>query len=287
MPETIDQYFVQQYQNTIRLLCQQDESRLGGTTIPPVKQEGEFLYWERLGPSEAIPLTTRNQSTPNIEQDHSRRRSGSTPFVWSTLLDKPDVGRMLVDPKGPYQQTAKNAMNRRKDRIILAALGGTAFGGKDGSIPVTLPASQKIAHGSTGLTIGKLLTSLEMLDAAEAPEERYVVAPAAGKRALLNTTEVTNADYNTVKALVSGQVDTFLGFKFIWTELVYLENGSTRTNWFAYAYAKGAVGMGVIGDVEVRLTEESTLNYAWQTWAKMDMGAVRIEEEQVVEINCV
>lgn len=284
MPETIDQIFVNQYQNTMRILCQQADHRLAGTTIPPVKQDGEYLYWERLGATEAIELATRHADTPNIEPDHSRRRSSAQPYVWATLLDRADAKRMLVDPKGPYQQVAKNAMNRRKDRIILAALGGTAYAGKTGTTSVSLPSGQKIAHGSTGMTIGKLLAAKQLLDEYEAPKKRWFVCPAESIIDLLNTTEVTSADFNTIRALVKGELDTFLGFKFIQTELVYLENGSSTTTWYCYAYAEGAVGMGVIGEPEVRLTEESTKNFSWQPWINMDMGATRVEDEMVVEV---
>ncbi|GAH48047.1 unnamed protein product [marine sediment metagenome] len=74
MPETIETAFVQQYQNTMRILCQQADSRLEGTTVPPLKMEGEYLYWERLGATEAIPIPGRHSDTPNIEPDHSRLR---------------------------------------------------------------------------------------------------------------------------------------------------------------------------------------------------------------------
>ena len=79
MPETITEAFVQQYQNTMRILVQQKDSRLEGTTIPPVKMEGEYLYWERLGATEAIELNARHSDTPNIEPDHSRRRQAAQP----------------------------------------------------------------------------------------------------------------------------------------------------------------------------------------------------------------
>lgn len=284
MPETIDQYFVNQYQNTIRMLCQQADSRLEGTTIPPVKQEGEYLYWERLGTTEAIELNTRHGDTPNIEQDHSRRRSSAQPYVWATLLDRQDVGRMLVDPKGPYQMAAKNAMNRRKDRMILSALGGNSYSGKTGSTAVALPSAQKVAHGSVGMTIAKLLSAKQLLDEAEAEEDRYFVCPSESIIDLLGTTEITSADYNSIRALVAGQIDSFLGFKFIRTELIYLENSSSATTWYNYAYCKGAIGYGNIEDITVRLTERADKNYSWQPYVSMDMGASRIEECQVVEI---
>jgi len=285
MPETIETAYVNQYQNTMRLLCQQLDSRLDGTTIPPVKMEGEYLYWERLGATEAIELVTRHDNTPNIEPDHTRRRSAATPYVWATLLDKRDAARMLVDPKGPYQQAAKAAMNRRKDRLILAALGGNAFGGKEGTVTIALPAAQKVAAGGVGMTIAKLLSAKQLLDEAEAPKEgRVYVCPTEDIIDLLGTVEVTSADYNTVRALVQGEIDTFLGFKFIQTELIYQENGSTAAAWFSYAYCKGAVGFGNIEDITVRLTEESTKNFAWQPYVSMDMGATRVEDEMVVEV---
>jgi hypothetical protein len=250
--------------------------------------EGEYLYWERLGATEAVELVTRHSDTPNIEQDHSRRRSTATPYVWATLLDRADAARMLVDPKGIYQQAAKAAMNRRKDRLILAALGGNAYGGKTGTTTIALPARQHIAAGATVITIAKLLAAKQLLDESEAPKEgRYFVCPSESIIDLLGTTEITNADYNTVRALVRGEIDTFLGFKFIQTELIYLENGSTTADWFCYAYCKGAVGYGNIEDITVRLTEESTKNFAWQPYVSMDMGATRVEDEMVVEIESV
>jgi len=285
MPETIDIAFVNQYQNTMRMLCQQADARLEGTTIPPVLMKGEYLYWERLGATEAIEIASRHGDTPNIEPDHTRRRSAAQPYVWATLLDRADAARMLADPKGPYQQAAKNAMNRRKDRVVLAALGGTAYGGKTGATSVALPAGQKVAHGSVGMTLAKLLAAKQLLDEAEAPDEgRFFVCPSESIIDLLGTTEVTNADYNTVRSLVSGTIDSFLGFKFIRTELIYQENSSSGTTWYNYAYCKGAVGMGSIEDLYVRVSERDDKNYAWQPYLSMDLGATRVEDELVVEV---
>ena len=284
MPETITTAFVQQYQNTMRILAQQADSRLEGTTVPPLKMEGEYLYWEILGATEAVALAARHADTPNVEPDHSRRRSTAEPYVWATLLDRADAGRMLIDPKGPYQTVAKNAMNRRKDRLILAALGGNAYEGKAGATTVALPGAQKIAHSSVGMTIAKLLEAKQILDEAEAEGERFFVCPSESIIDLLGTTEVTSADYNSVKALVTGEVNSFLGFTFKQTELIYLENGSSGTTWYNYAYCKGAIGFGKIEEITVRLTERADKNYAWQPYVSMDMGATRVEDKMVVEV---
>ena len=286
MPETITELYVQQYQNTMRMLCQQADSRLEGTTIPPIKMEGEYLFWERLGATEAVLVPGRHSDTPNIEPDHSSRRAVAEAYVWATLLDRKDAARMLVDPKGPYQQAAKNAMNRRKDRLILAALGGNTYVGRAGTA-LALPAGQKVAAGGVGMTVGKLLNAKQLLDEAEVPPdvERYYVHTSEDLIDLLGTVEVTSADYNTVRALSTGGKDlTFLGFKFIQTELIYLENSSTSAAWFSYAYVKGAIGYGSIEEPAVRLTERADKNYAWQPYVSMDLGAVRVEDAMVIEI---
>src|SRR4030042_45920 len=275
MHESITEIYVQKYQSTMRMLCQQSVSKLESTTLPPVKVDGEYLFWERIGPSEAIDLPGRHSATPNIEVDHSRRRASCTPKVWATLLDRADAARMLVDPKGPYQETGRRAMNRAKDRIIITALGGSAWAGKTGNVEVPLPAAQKIAAGATGLTLANLLTALEMLGLKDVPEDMplYCLAAPQQKRNLLNTTEITSADYATVKTLVDGKLNSFLGMQFIWSTLLT----KVATSRFCYVYTKEAIGYGNIEDITVRLTEESTLNFSWQPYVSMDMGATRIE----------
>jgi len=284
MAETIEQYFVEQYQNTIRILCQQKTSRLEGTTIPPIQVTGDALYWERMGATEAVDLVTRHDDTPNIEVDHSRRKQTAIPKVWATLLDNEDQVRMLVDPRNSYNQIARMAFNRAKDSLIIDALGGSAYSGQTGTTEVVLPAAQKIAVGGTGLTLTKLLTAKEMLDADEVDPDmdRYIVHSARQVTNLLETTEVKNINYNSVKALVEGKIETLLGFKFIRTQLLDL-TASVR---YIYAYAKGAIGMGVLSEIQSKVDQRSDKNYSWQVWGKMDMGATRIEEEQVIEIAC-
>ena len=284
MAETIDQYFVNQYQNTIRILCQQKKSKLEGTTIPPIRVTGEALYWERIGATEAVDMVTRHDDTPNIEVDHSRRKQTATPKVWATLLDTQDQAQMLVDPKNYYNQLARMAFNRAKDSIIITALGGTSYSGKTGTTAVVLPAAQKVAVGATGLTLTKLLAAKQLLDEAECDEEaeKYIVCAASQITNLLETTEVKSIDYNSVKALVEGKINTLLGFNFIRSQKLTL----TAEVRYCYAYVKGAIGYGILNDIQSKIDQRSDKNYAWQVWGQMDIGATRIEEEQVVEIAC-
>ena len=65
-----------------------------------------------------------------------------------------------------------------------------------------------------------MLDAKKILDENETdPEEtRYLVCTANQLSDFLNIAEVKSSDYNSIKALVQGEVDTYLGFKFIRSE---------------------------------------------------------------------
>ena len=75
---------------------------------------------------------------------------------------------LLIDPTSSYASAAAFALGRAQDDEIIAALSGTAFTGETGSTSTALPgAGQKITEsGTAGLTIAKLRTAKELLDAA-------------------------------------------------------------------------------------------------------------------------
>ena len=108
-------------------------------------------------------------------------------------------------------------MGKAMDDKIIAAATGSSLTGKAGATSTALPSGNVIAHGSADLTIAKLISAKEILDAADVDPEitRYIAVSPAQISALLGTTQVTSSDFNTVKALSQGTVDTFLGFKFV------------------------------------------------------------------------
>ena len=106
------------------------------------------------------------------------------------------------------------------DDEIIAAATGNAFTGATGSTSTALGSGQAITEsGTDGLTIAKLRTAKEKFDLASVdpslPRFLFLVVGPRQVSDLLGTTSVTSSDFNTVKALVNGEVDTFMGFKFI------------------------------------------------------------------------
>jgi hypothetical protein len=170
--------------------------------------------------------------------------------------------------------------------VIYAAMRGAA---RASSGTVALPSGQKVAVGGTGLTKAKLVTTRKLFRANESDrengEELYIAYGAEQLEDLLNDTTLTSLEYNTVMSLFEGDIPkgkTLLGFKPIPLERM----AKVSTDRFCVAWAKSGVALGVGAEIQTRLTERADKSYAMQPYARMSIGAVRIEEAKVVEIAC-
>ena len=206
-------------------------------------------------------------------------------YDWADLIDNEDKVRMLISPQSEYAMAGAWAMGRAMDDAIIAAAVGTAYGGVAGGTSVSLPSGNKVVHASGGLTLAKLLSAKEIMDAADIdPDEPRYLACAAGQITdLLNVTQVTSSDYATVKALVQGDVDSFLGFKFLRTQRLGTDSDGNRQ---VTAWAKSGIGLALGADIKTKISERDDKNYATQVFLSMTIGATRIEEEKIVEIAC-
>ena len=124
-------------------------------------------------------------------------------YEYADLVDDQDKIRMLISPESTYGKAAAAAIGRAMDDEIIGALGGTAKTGVSGGTSTALPSSQKIAHGSAGLTIAKLISAKKIMDqnSVDPSIERYIVVSPEQIEDLLNTTSVTSADFNSVNTL--------------------------------------------------------------------------------------
>jgi hypothetical protein len=277
--------FVEQFGANIDLLSQQKDSRFGGK-VREETQTGETQFFEQVGATEVEEATSRHDDTPRMDTPHARRQVTLRTFRWADLIDNADKVRMLIDPASTYAQSAMTSMNRKRDLLIIQAALGTAKTGKAGGTSIVLPSTQKIVHGSAGLTIAKLLSAKEILDENEVDEEikRYIAVTAKQVSDLLNTTEVKSSDYNTVKALAMGQLNSFLGFEFIRSEQL-TEDSTPDRQVIAWAEDGILISRGEGGTV-TRVSERDDKNYSVQVFREETFGATRMEEKKVVEIAC-
>lgn len=292
----ITENFVNQYEANFYTLAQQMVARFESYVDVVSGIVGQSKSVERVGKTEAYDITTRHGDTQYVNSPHSRRWIDLQDKGWADLVDELDEIRLLVDPTSAYPRMGMAALNRAKDDVIYAAVRGSA---RTNSGTTALPAGQKIAEGGTGLTLAKLLAAKELMDSAEIEDDATAGATGQGSTTqgaaarvlvcsskqltnLYGTTEIKSVDYNSVKALAEGAINTFLGFKFIRSERL-AKSSTTR---FAAAWAKKAVRLGIGKDIVTSLDKLPTKNMSVQVYARMAIGAVRVEDEGVVEIGC-
>ncbi len=293
MSVNITTSFVNQFKSNVTHLVQQKGSRLT-RAVETESINGESAFFEQIGSTEAVDITSRHMDTPRVDTPHERRRITTSGAVWADLIDKEDKIKMLIDPKSDYAKAAVNALGRKRDDVILAAATGVAYTGKDGSTSTEFDTGmivdvQEVWPGVTaadsGLNVAKLLAANELLMAQDVDpdEEKFAVLNARQVKSLLTDERVSNHDYNTLKPLVSGTITNYAGFTLIPSQRITQDSNSDDIVPF---WCKSGMKLGIGCDIEVKMSERSDKNYSMQVWARQNIGATRMEEEKVGYIEC-
>ena len=285
MSSQITTAFVEQYSANIQMLSQQ----MGSLLRDAVRVEsivGKDAYFDQIGKVTAQLKVSRHSDTPQIDTPHSRRRCSLADYEFADLIDQQDKVRLLIDPTSSYAKAAAYAMGRAMDDVIIAAALGTANTGVSGGTAVALPAANITAVGTGGantMNIAKLALAKQKLDAGDVDPsiKRHIVVSPTEIQDLLNNTTVTSSDFNTVKALVQGEIDSFMGFKFHVSNRL-TTNGAGNTQ--CIAFAEDGLLLGIGKDVTARIDERSDKSYATQVYYCQTIGATRMEEAKVVSV---
>jgi len=288
MSSEITTSFVEQYSSNVAMLAQQMGSRLR-SAVDVETITGKNAFFDQVGVTAAVQRTSRHADTPQIDTPHARRRVSLADYEWADLIDDQDKVRMLIDPTSSYAKAAAAAMGRAMDDVIITALGGSADTGETGGTAVALPSGSKFATSdqSDGLTVAKLIAAKKFFDLNDVDPSipRFIVAGATQMSDLLGTTQVTSSDFNTVKALVQGDVDTFMGFKFILSNRLSLDATNTDDRKI-FAFTQDAIKLGVGKDITAKIDVRPDKSYATQVYTCMSIGATRMEENKVFQIPC-
>lgn len=284
MAVDITEAFVQAFANNFMHVAQQSASRLEKAVTLEPNVVGASKSVNRLGQRTATRRTTRHGDTPINDQAHSTRYVDLFDWEDGDLLDDQDKIRMLVDPQSDYVKAMVAALNRAKDDVIISAALGSA---RSTSGNVALTAGQQIANGGTGMTKAKIITAKKIFRANEADEhngeELYITYTDDELEDVLSDTTLTSADFMAVKALQEGDISRkWCGFNWIPTQRVP-DTGSVRS---CFAWAKSGIVLGVGKDITTKVGEDPSKAFNVRLYAKMSLGAVRVEEEKVVQIDC-
>lgn len=285
MPFEIPDHFHREFTTNVELLLQQKTSALvqavpmqsySGEAAQVIKQFGSVNFQEKSG---------RHTETVFQDIEHKQRWIFPTDYTLALPVDKEDELRMLNSPLSPYAEAMRAAAVRKMEDVVITAALGSAQTGKNGSTVTAFDtANQQIAAGGVGMTIDKLRRSLTKFRQNFAAEDQlYMVMAAKQFENLLATTEVTNSDYNTVKALVNGEINSFLGFNFIWSERLPVDGSSNRR---CFAFARSGLVLGQWNGLETKIGERADKEYLTQVFMRMTIGSTRTQEAKVIEVLC-
>lgn len=295
MSFTVNVAFVQQFKNNLEHLVQQKGSKV----LPALKTEkitGKYTHFERLGSGEASEVLTRHGDTPDsVGLEHSRRRCILRTFDMAEYVDNEDKVRMLIDPTSAYAQSIAWALGRKADNLIIAAMYGNAYtvdasdSQSTASFDTNNVVDQSFGTANSKLSVAKLREARRLLAIADVDlenEQPICIISPTDMDALLSESATTSSDYNTVKTLVNGRIDSFLGFKFI--ETTRMEDAQHKTSEGfvrALCLVPSAMGVAMGRDMNVRIAERPDKRFSTQVYGSMDIGAVRIQESKIVSIE--
>lgn len=292
MADTSTQYDVraQQYSSIILPLARQEKSLLYDKVYIKSDIVGKSFYQDQIGTWSMSQKTGVNPDTPENDPNLARTRVDIVTYNDARLFDRTLLLQEFSDPTSVASVCLQSAVGIQIDKIVYDALGGTAYRGETGATSVELTDTQIIdadfeeAGTNTGLTTAKIRRAAKLLNAKGVPNsDRTFVCSATGLEQLLGTTAATSSDFNTVKALVNGELNTWLGFNFVVLPdgIINVEDNIADY----YAFHKTAICFGMLEELFLRLDERSDKSYSKQVYYEISGGAGRLEEEKVVKIQ--
>lgn len=307
MSQAITTAMVNTFKMNVFHLAQQKGSILRNE-VRTESQSAEAAFYDYLGPVEAREKVGRHSQVEYTDTPHGRRMVTMRSFYHADLVDTDDKIKVLQNPESEYTKAFKMAMGRKIDDIIIEGLLGDAWAGKKGENKVVLPDSQKlVAHNGSalsGLNVKTLRAIRKKFNKNEVGDEPIVMPITAEELDhMLGETEITSSDYAAIKALVQGEVNTFMGIRFKrierlpMTDVTYttidgsngsLTGGSLTLNAGegrrCIAFQKSGILLAIGKDVVGRIDALPQMHYSNQVYFEMMMGAARMEEVKVMEV---
>ena len=290
---TIDQAWIDTYEANLRHELQQQDSKLANAVMNGVFA-GEKRRFTFTGKSKMHEVITRLEKTKWQDVEFYSRWIFQRTFTDAWILDRnEDIKKMLTDPQSDRLMSAVYAARRQKDQVIIEAFDKAAKTGKNAETSVNFDASKQElgvmfgGNSNSGLTMKKLHEIRARMDEVEVnpnDTQYFVVSPRVLQKFLETEREVTGStDYNTIKALYEGQISHFMGFEFIKSNMLPVNDGVRS----CFAWCKSAMQLAVSTDIHLLGPvphPEYNMNNAFEV--EMACDAVRLYDECVFRVQC-
>ena len=188
---------------------------------------------------------------------------------YTDIFDQAEVN---FDEKQELADTIAGALGRRSDQLVIDAM--------DAVTPTT------IAHGSAALTMAKVIEAQVALRGQGVPNSNlFAAVNSAGLGGLLKDEKATSSDYQSVKALVSGDVNSLAGFQFVVLD-DRAEGGLTvTTNTVdSYFFNREAVGLAIGIDMKTSV-DWVAQKTSWLCNGMLKAGSVVRDVDGIVKVE--
>lgn len=256
----------------------QDMGKLRDTVRVKTGVVGSTHRFPKLGKGLA---TKRVPQTDVIPMNLAHTNATATLEDWNAAeyTDVFNEAKTNISERAELASSIAKAVSRREDQLIIDALEATA---------TTLTVASSIGGANTDLNVAKLRRASRLLGDNGVGEDEAItyVGSYIGREALLGETETTSSDYNTVKALVNGDINSFLGMDFKWIA-TRAEGGLDLTagDRTTFAYAKTAIGHAIGMDQRMEVNYIPTKT-SWLANMLFSAGSIEIDAGGVVEVTC-
>lgn len=199
---------------------------------------GDTYKFRKMGSGMASEKIGHASAVTAMEIDHSLITATLKNYEASEYTDIFDQSEVDFAEKVELAKAIAMAMGRRDDQLIIDALEGATY-----SATPTSAQGLAIAAGSSGLTVDKLISARTgLMNRSVMGGRLTLITPASGLEDLLAEAEIGSNDYNTIKALVRGDINTFMGFDIM---VIPTRSEGGITGSYAYVYDQNAVGLAV------------------------------------------
>lgn len=296
MSVNIPNHFVEQYTTNVAHLLQ-----IQGNKMRPYVTEGSYTgeggaAVDQFGAVEMQEVTSRFQPMGRVDAAVDRRWVYPVDYSLPQIVDTFDKLRLMIDPQGPLAQAAVKAAGRKMDEVIFNSFFADAKTGKQGGTTTSFDTTNHRvdaaigASADTGLNVDKILRGIRLLEDNDVDTEMEMpilaITPVQHEN-LKRQTQVINSDYFTKGGApvlsADGRVTEFAGCKIVVSRLVP-SNASYR---LCPLWVPSGMHLGVWSDVSARVDERPDIEgVPYQLYTTMTVGATRMEEGRVIQIEC-
>jgi N4-gp56 family major capsid protein len=253
----------------------QAESVLRGTMRTRTGVSGNTVKFPKIGKGVATVRVPQTDVTP-LNVTYSQVTATMSDYIAAEYSDIFHQSHINFDERRELVEVVSKSIARRMDQLCIDALNASS-----GTAVAT-----GIGGAASNMNIEKIRATAKVMNTNNVPTgDRYLLIHASQLDAMLGETEITSQDYAAVKALVRGEINTFMGFT-IKTIGDRDEGGlpkpSTRT---CFAWHKDAMGYAE------SMAQKSEVNYiaektSYLVSSMFSAGSIAIDDEGIVKISC-